>query len=69
MAPQVKDPAVALSLLWLQSLLWPGFDTWPWELPQARSEAKIKTNKEHSYLEMISQNWLCQMATENLSRL
>ena len=28
MAHWIKD--LALSLLWLRSLLWPGFDPWPW---------------------------------------
>ena len=33
MVQQIKDPA--LSLLWVRSLLWHEFDTWPRELPHA----------------------------------
>ena len=57
MAQQVKD--LALSLLWLMSLLWYRFDLWPWELLHASAEAKnkikinkyIHTNKTHDLAE------------------
>ena len=39
-AQWVKD--LALSLLWLRSLLWRGFDSWPQELPHALGTAKKK---------------------------
>ena len=44
MAPQVKD--LVLSLLWLRSLVWHGFDPWPGKLhmlqarPQGKKEEK-----------------------------
>ena len=41
MAQKVKDPA--LSLQWLGSLLWHGFNPWPWELPHAINIAKQKS--------------------------
>ena len=40
MAQQVNDPV--LSLLWLRSLLWLGFDPWPQEIPHAKGAAKKK---------------------------
>ena len=44
-AQRVKD--LALSLQWLGSLLWFGFDRWPWGIPHARSiTQKKKQNKK-----------------------
>ena len=42
----VKD--LALSLLWLRSLLWCGFSPWPWNLsmPQVQPKKKEKTYKK-----------------------
>ena len=44
MAHQVKD--LALSLMWLWSLLWHGFDPWPGEQPYATGVAKTKQNRK-----------------------
>ena len=47
LAQQVKDPA--LSLLWIRSLLWHGFNLWPrkFYMPQVQPKKKKKKKKEN----------------------
>ena len=40
MAQRVKDPI--LSLLWLESFLWRGFDPWPWVRQKKKKKKKIR---------------------------
>ena len=40
---EIKDPA--LSLLWLKSLLWHGFDSWPWHAVGVASKTVIETKQ------------------------
>ena len=49
MAQQVKVPV--LSLQWLGSLLWQGFDSWPrnFHLPQARPKKKNQVEETDQY--------------------
>ena len=46
----VKDPV--LSLLWLRSLLWLGFDPWPrnFHIPQDQAEKKQQKNEREMHL-------------------
>ena len=42
---QLKD--LALSLLWLESLPWYGFDPWPWNFHMPQEQPKKKKKKNH----------------------
>ena len=53
MAQQVKDPA--LSLLWLRSLLWRGFNPWPGNSPMLQTQPPKKCRCEARLLGLQSQ--------------
>ena len=51
MAQQVKD--LALSLLWLRSQQWHGFNPWPRELVPAMGVAKCKFTQAHATVQYL----------------
>ena len=58
MAQEVKEPA--LSLLWLRSLLWCGFDPWPRDVPIPQVRPKIiMTWSFHCTLE-VDESYGCE---------
>ena len=51
MAPWVKDPG--LSLLWLRSLLWHGFDPWPGTSHATCAAKKERKRKKENKIEIL----------------